>query len=96
MTVRDGKRTGTYQAFAEPFVGRGLTVLTFAHVTKVGREKKHISNMRNFLAQPGFKLKTFTVGQIMLLLISFLVTWRIKSVRKDSKLESVSRDPKLY
>ena len=35
MTVRDGKRTGTYQAFAEPVVGRGLTVLTFAHVTKV-------------------------------------------------------------
>ena len=49
MTVREGKRTGTYQAFAEPFVGRGLTVLTFAHVTKVGCEqKKHISNMRNF------------------------------------------------
>ena len=35
MSVRDGKRTGTYQAFAEPYLGRGLTVLTFAHVTKV-------------------------------------------------------------
>jgi hypothetical protein len=35
MTVREGKRTGTYKAFAEPFVGRGLTVLTYSHVTKV-------------------------------------------------------------
>ena len=35
MSLKEGKRTGTFEAFAQPFVGKGLTVLTFAHVTKV-------------------------------------------------------------
>ena len=35
MSIKEGKRTGTFADFAEPWVGKGLTVLTFTHVTKV-------------------------------------------------------------
>ena len=35
MTLRDGARPGTFKAFAARHVGRGLTLLTHAHVNKV-------------------------------------------------------------
>lgn len=34
-TQDNGKRADTYSAFAEPWVGNGLTVLTYAHATKL-------------------------------------------------------------
>ena len=68
FSVKDGKREGTFEAFAQPFVGKGLTVLTFAHVTKVtqgaftltGRSLMTLRNFRQFSTLPSPTVKFWT------------------------------------
>ena len=92
-TTSNGKRPGTYKAFAEKFVGENLDVMTFTHVRKVmfegkravGIEVSRFGNIQTISARKEIILSAGAIGSPQILLLS--------GVGDSDELRSVDINP---
>ena len=77
-TTSNGMRPGTFKTFAEKFVGRNLTVMTYSHVCKVlltgkiviGIEVKRFGNTQQIMAKNEVILSAGAIGSPQILMLS--------------------------
>ena len=73
-----GRRADSYSCFAEPHVGKGLTVLTYAHVTQIlisnltakGVEVERFGQKFQFFAKDEVVISAGSIGSPQLLMLS--------------------------
>ena len=82
-SVKNGRRADTYTSFAAPYAGKGLTVLTFAHATKVimegnvakGVEVERFGQKLEYLAKNEVILSAGAIGSPQILMLSGIGPW---------------------
>ena len=85
----NGKRADSYSSFAAPYAGKGLTVLTFAHVTKllmkgneaIGVQVERFGKTLDYFAKNEVILSAGAIGSPQILMLSGIGPWdHLKSI----------------
>ena len=79
----NGKRADSYSSFAAPYAGKGLTVLTFAHVTKllmkgneaIGVQVERFGKTLDYFAKNEVILSAGAIGTPQILMLSGIGPW---------------------